>query len=114
MRIKRFYEQDENLEFTEQTKLSPDTISEILKKIQEISAIFNEKKEELENITNTISTFKSNSTTSNTQIDDSYLYLQEISKKLSDALDRLDEVHKNLTSYEESGEKFLVSNDKKK
>jgi methyl-accepting chemotaxis protein len=107
MRIKRFYEQDENQEFDENTKLSPDTISEILKKIEEITAIFAEKKEELENMTDTVSNFKSNSTKANTQIDDSLLYLQEISKKMKDSVQRLDDVHKNLTDYNESGEKFL-------
>jgi methyl-accepting chemotaxis protein len=107
MRIKRFYEQDENQEFDENTKLSPDTISEILKKIEEITAIFAEKKEELENMTDTVSNFKSNSTKANTQIDDSLLYLQEISQKMKDSVQRLDDVHKNLTDYNESGEKFL-------
>jgi methyl-accepting chemotaxis protein len=107
MRIKRFYEQDENQEFDENTKLSPDTISEILKKIEEITAIFAEKKEELENMTDTVSNFKSNSTKANTQIDYSLLYLQEISQKMKDSVQRLDDVHKNLTDYNESGEKFL-------
>jgi methyl-accepting chemotaxis protein len=107
MKIKRFYEQDENQEFDEKTKLSPDTIAEILKKIEEISAIIDEKVEEVIDMTDTIANFKSSSAKANTQIDDSHLYLQEVSQKLKDSVDRLDDIHNNLKSYNESGEKFL-------
>lgn len=107
MRIKRFYEQDENQEFDETTKLAPDTIAKLLKKIEEISAILDEKSEDLENITDTIANFKSNSAKANNQIDDSYLYLQEVSQKLKDSVQRLDDIHTNLSNYNDSGEKLL-------
>jgi hypothetical protein len=107
MRIKRFYEQDENQEFEEKVKLAPETIDEILKKIEVFSALLDEKLEELEDITDTIANFKSNSTKANTQIDDSHLYLQEVSQKLKDSVNRLDDIHNNLKNYNESGEKYL-------
>jgi archaellum component FlaC len=115
MRIKRFFEADEisdadlsqTAQDTTANRISNDKVDEIMGEIKEISSVMDEKLEKIEKMINTLNRFKSKSSKSNTQIDDSYLYLQEIDEKVKDTISRLDDVYNLLSDYYESGENFL-------
>jgi hypothetical protein len=101
MKIKKFFEQDENL------SLSEDKIKEMIDKISEISSLIDNKKVDITSMLNSLSNLKSKSKKSNTQIDDSYLYLESISNKIDDIISTFDVINNNLNDYYESGERYL-------
>lgn len=101
MKIRKFYEAEEQLQ------LSNDTIVEMMDKIKEISENIDNNKKTILSISETLSNFLSNSKSSNNQIDDAHLNLKTIESKISDLIGLLDQVNKQLKDYNDSGEKFI-------
>jgi hypothetical protein len=87
--------------------ISNERVIEILDEISQISKVIDEGKSKINTILNELINFRSESTTSNDQIDDSVSNLEMSSDKLMDALTNLDTVSKNLNDYNESGRKYL-------
>lgn len=101
MKIKRFFEQEEKIQ------ISNDTVKDMLVKIQNMAKSLDENKKSISSIENTLGNFTSKSQASLTQIDSSRQDLQSVDTKLSDIVGILDEVIRKLTDYNDSGEKFL-------
>lgn len=100
MKIRRFYESSE-------MEMSNESIENIISKLTEITSSSENKMGELTDIIKSLSKFKSNSSNSNTQIDDSCLNLDLVDKKLSEVINLLDTVINNLNDYKDSGEKYI-------
>jgi hypothetical protein len=58
------------------------------------------------------SNYKSESSKGNDQIDDSIASLQYVKKDIEDVLDKLDNVVTNLKDYNQSGRKYLYTENK--
>lgn len=106
MRIKRFNEA------TEEVDISSDRIDEILTELKEAAAAFDDKNKLIESLENELNNYKSDSKKGNDQIDDSIFALQVIKKNISDSLDKIDTVVKNLQSYDDEGRKYLYTENK--
>lgn len=106
MRIKRFNEA------TEEVDISSDRIDEILTELKEVAATFDDKNKLVESLENELNNYKSDSKKGNDQIDDSIFALQVIKKNISDSLDKIDTVVKNLQSYDDEGRKYLYTENK--
>jgi chromosome segregation ATPase len=101
MRIKKFYEAQE------QILLSNETLNEMIDKIKEVSDSFDKNKKILNSLGETLSNFETNSKNSNSQLDDASLNLKTIQSKISDLMSLLDSTNNQLKDYYESGEKFI-------
>src|ERR1035437_3675256 len=93
--------------FESKDQLAPDRVSDIEKDMTQMSQVIKLKVEIVDSLLNELNDFKSDSKSSNDQIDDSIANLQLVRKNLSDSLDKLDNVVKNMNDYNESGSKFL-------
>ena len=106
MRIKRFNEA------TQEVDISSDRIDEILTDLKETAAAIEDKNKLIESLENELDNYKSDSQKGNDQIDDSIFALQVIKKNISDSLDKIDTVVKNLQSYDDEGRKYLYTENK--
>ena len=70
------------------------------------------KKAKLLQLENELDNYKSDSQKGNDQIDDSIFALQVIKKNITDSLDKIDTVVKNLQSYDDEGRKYLYTENK--
>ena len=68
---------------------------------------FDSKREKIESLHDELSNFKSRSTKSNDQIDDTVANLELVISKISDCINNLDTVSSELKDYDESGRKYL-------
>ena len=66
----------------------------------------------IESLENELDNYKSDSQKGNDQIDDSIFALQVIKKNITDSLDKIDTVVKNLQSYDDEGRKYLYTENK--
>lgn len=106
MRIKRFFESEE------QKDIATERVDEILKELKEFTAQLEDRNNMIEALTAELSNYKNLSTKSNDQIDDSIAALQIIKKNVDDSVDKLDTVVTNIQSYNESGRKYLYTENK--
>jgi septal ring factor EnvC (AmiA/AmiB activator) len=106
MRIKRFNEA------TQEVDISSDRIDEILTELKETAAAIEDKNKLIESLENELDNYKSDSQKGNDQIDDSIFALQVIKKNITDSLDKIDTVVKNLQSYDDEGRKYLYTENK--
>jgi methyl-accepting chemotaxis protein len=106
MRIKRFNEA------TQEVDISSDRIDEILIELKETAAAIEDKNKLIESLENELDNYKSDSQKGNDQIDDSIFALQVIKKNITDSLDKIDTVVKNLQSYDDEGRKYLYTENK--
>lgn len=106
MRIKRFNEA------TQEVDISSDRIDEILTGLKETAAAIEDKNKLIESLENELDNYKSDSQKGNDQIDDSIFALQVIKKNITDSLDKIDTVVKNLQSYDDEGRKYLYTENK--
>jgi len=106
MRIKRFFESEE------QKDIATERVDEILKDLKEFTAQLEDRNNMIEALTTELSNYKNLSTKSNDQIDDSISALQIIKKNVDDSVDKLDTVVTNIQSYNESGRKYLYTENK--
>jgi|DEB19_MinimDraft_2_1074335.scaffolds.fasta_scaffold02612_3 ABC-type transporter Mla subunit MlaD len=106
MRIKRFFESEE------QKDIATERVDEILKELKEFTAQLEDRNNMIEALTAELSNYKNISTKSNDQIDDSIAALQIIKKNVDDSVDKLDTVVTNIQSYNESGRKYLYTENK--
>ncbi len=106
MRIKRFNEANE------QVDISSDRVDEILTELKEMAAALDDKNKLVESLENELDNYKSDSQKGNDQIDDSLFALQVIKKNITDSLDKIDTVVKNLQSYDDEGRKYLYTENK--
>lgn len=106
MRIKRFFESEE------QKDIATERVDEILKDLKEFTAQLEDRNNMIEALTTELSNYKNLSTKSNDQIDDSIAALQIIKKNVDDSVDKLDTVVTNIQSYNESGRKYLYTENK--
>jgi septal ring factor EnvC (AmiA/AmiB activator) len=106
MRIKRFNEA------TQEVDISSDRIDEILTELKETAAVIEDKNKLIESLENELDNYKSDSQKGNDQIDDSIFALQVIKKNITDSLDKIDTVVKNLQSYDDEGRKYLYTENK--
>lgn len=100
MRIKRFLEA--NVE-----DISPEKVNDIIDLLSKMVKEFEYNREVLDKIVKDLENFKSDSSESNDQIDDSVINLDASKVKLQDMLSIIDSVVLNLKDYNESGRKFL-------
>lgn len=108
MKIKRFYESDQNFD------ISSERIGEILNELKEISSILDNKSKNIDSYLNELDNYKSNSMKGNDQIDDSIFAFQVVKKNLLDSTDKLDIIINNLINYNDNGRKYLYSDLEKK
>lgn len=106
MRIKRFYEDIEN------NDISKERVSEIIEDLKVHVSDVNIKKEYFESLLVELNNYKSKSTKSNDQIDDSIINLDLIVDDITSTIDNIDNVIKNLVNYIENGREFLYSEKK--
>jgi t-SNARE complex subunit (syntaxin) len=100
MRIKRFLEA--NVE-----DISPEKVNDIIDLLSKMAKEFEYNREVLDKVVKDLENFKSDSSESNDQIDDSVINLDASKVKLQDMLSSIDSVVLNLKDYNESGRKFL-------
>ena len=72
----------------------------------------NDKSKYVEALLNELNNYKSDSTKGNDQIDDSIAALQVIKKDADDSADKIDTVVNNLLDYNESGRKYMYTENK--
>jgi uncharacterized coiled-coil DUF342 family protein len=101
MRIKKFLEQEEVVE------ISNERVDEIISTMQVMNSSIEDHSKKLQSIANELMNFRSKSTTANNQIDDSNLTLEEIVSNLDDIASKLDAVVTALEDYKENGPRFL-------
>jgi len=105
MKIRRFNED-------EQVDISSERVNEIIEELKEFSDIMNDKSKYVEALLNELNNYKSDSTKGNDQIDDSIAALQVIKKDADDSADKIDTVVNNLLDYNESGRKYMYTENK--
>ena len=101
MRIRKFNES------SEVDDISNERVGEILESMKKISAFIDDKKDEIQSLTNELSKFKSNSNKSNDQIDDTVSTLESLKSKMDDLLSNIDSINSNLSDYTENGRRYL-------
>jgi predicted lactoylglutathione lyase len=106
MRIKRFYENIDNGD------ISKERTSEIIEDLRVHVSDINSKKEYFESILVELNNYKSKSTKSNDQIDDSIVNLDLIIDDFKSTIDNIDNVINNLVNYTENGREYLYSEKK--
>ena len=104
-RIKRFNE-------NEQIDISPERTNEIIDELKDMSSAIADKKKLAESIVGELESYKSDSSKSNDQIDDSIAALQLVIKDLETSGDKVDTTISNLQNYSEEGRKYLYSENK--
>lgn len=104
-RIKRFNE-------NEQIDISPERTNEIIDELKDMSSAIADKKKLAESIVGELESYKSDSSRSNDQIDDSIVALQLVIKDLETSGDKVDTAISNLQNYSEEGRKYLYSENK--
>jgi t-SNARE complex subunit (syntaxin) len=100
MKIKRFLEASVE-------DISPDKVNDIIDLLTKMVKEFEYNREVLDKVVKDLEGFKSDSSESNDQIDDSVINLDSSKVKLQDILSIIDSVVLNLKDYNESGRKFL-------
>jgi ABC-type transporter Mla subunit MlaD len=106
MRIKRFYENEE------QSELSVERVGEITDELDDFLAILNDKDKYIDSLITELNNYKNVSDKGNDQIDDSIAALELVKKDLSNAFDKLDTTLQNLKSYTDEGRKYLYTETK--
>lgn len=101
MKIRKFNEADE------QVDISSDRIAEIISELKEFASLVDSKGEIVEGISNELNNYKGASKNGNDQIDDSIANLQLIKKCVTECTDKIDNVIKNMSDYNENGRKYL-------
>jgi hypothetical protein len=104
-RIKRFNE-------NEQIDISPERTNEIIDELKDMSSAIADKKKLAESIVGELESYKSDSSRSNDQIDDSIVALQLVIKDLETSGDKVDTAISNIQNYSEEGRKYLYSENK--
>lgn len=105
MKIRRFNED-------EQVDISSERISEINEQLKDFSSIMLDKSKYIEALLNELNNYKSDSKKGNDQIDDSIAALQIIKKDIDDCNDKIDTVVNNLIDYNDSGRKYMYTENK--
>lgn len=93
MRIRKFYEQEEQL------RLSSETLNEMMTKLKDISDSFENNQKILKSLCATLSNFESNSKVSNTQLDDASVNLRTIDTMISNISSLLETANKQMKNY---------------
>ena len=106
MRIKRFYESEE------QSELSFERVGEITDELDDFLAILNDKDKYIDSLITELNNYKNVSDKGNDQIDDSIAALELVKKDLSNAFDKLDTTLQNFKSYTDEGRKYLYTETK--
>jgi ABC-type transporter Mla subunit MlaD len=104
MKIRRFNE-------GEQVEISSERVTEIIEQLKELTSIMDDKSKSVESLLNELDNFKSDSKRGNDQIDDSIVALQVIKKDIDDCVDKIDTTINNLSDYNDSGRKFLYTDE---
>lgn len=105
MKIKRFNED-------EQVDISSERVEEILTELRDFASTMNDKSKSVEALLNELGNFQSQSKKGNDQIDDSIASLQVIKKDVDDCIDKIDTVVNNLSDYNDTGRKYLYTENK--
>ena len=71
-----------------------------------------DKSKSVESLLNELNNFKSDSKKGNDQIDDSIAALQVIKKDVDDSKDKIDTVVNNLMDYNDTGRKYMYTENK--
>jgi ABC-type transporter Mla subunit MlaD len=101
MKIRRFNE-DEQVDIS----------SEIIEELKDFASIMDDKSKSVESLLNELNNFKSDSKKGNDQIDDSISALQVIKKDVDDSKDKIDTVVNNLMDYNDTGRKYMYTENK--
>ena len=105
MKIKRFNEDD-------QVDISSERIEEVLSELRDFASSMNDKSKSVEALLNELGNFQSQSKKGNDQIDDSIASLQVIKRDVDDCIDKIDTVVNNLSDYNDTGRKYLYTENK--
>lgn len=106
MRIKRFYEGDE------QSELPFERVGEITDELDDFLAILNDKDKYIDSLITELNNYKNISDKGNDQIDDSIASLELVKADLSNAFVKLNTTLENLKSYADGGRKYLYTETK--
>lgn len=93
MRIRKFYEQEEQL------RLSSETLNEMMTKLKDVSDSFEKNQKILKSLCTTLSNFESPSKVKNTQLDEASLNLRTIDTMITDISTLLETANKQLKNY---------------
>lgn len=102
MKIKRFNEDINN-------DISKDRVSEIIEDLRVHVSDINSKKDIFETLLIELANFKSKSTDSNDQIDDSIVNMDLVVEELKSSIDNIDTVINNLINFVENGREYLYT-----
>lgn len=101
MKILKFNESD-NL-----SELSNDKVAEIIEHVSNFISDFNDKISLIEELSNDINSFKSQSKNSNDQIDNTKINLDILKSKLEDLIQISDNISIDLKDYNDNGRQYL-------
>jgi predicted nucleic acid-binding Zn-ribbon protein len=105
MKIRRFYE-------SESIDISPERVGEMIEELKDFLSNIEEKNKLIESMSSELENYKNQSKKGNDQIDDSIAAFQVIKKNLDDSIDKIDTVVNNLLDYNDSGRKYLYTENK--
>ncbi len=105
MKIKRFNE-------AEQVDISSERVNEMIEELKDFASIMSDKSKYIESLLNELNNYKSESTKGNDQIDDSIAALQIVKKNTDDCSDKIDTIVNNFLDYNESGRKYMYTENK--
>lgn len=105
MKIRRFYE-SENID------ISPERVGEMIEELKDFLSDIENKNKLIESMSSELENYKNQSKKGNDQIDDSIAAFQVIKKNLDDSIDKIDTVVNNLLDYNDSGRKYLYTENK--
>ena len=105
MKIRRFNE-------GEQVDISSERINEVLDELKDFTSLMDEKSKYVESLLNELNNCKSESKKGNDQIDDSIAALQVMKKDIDDCVDKIDTTINNLSDYNDSGRKYMYTENK--
>jgi hypothetical protein len=106
MKIKRFNE-------SEEVTISNKSVQDLVKRLGEFSSQISENLKMVESLHNELNNYKSLSTKSNNQIDDSISLSQLLQTSINDCKDYADKIIENLNSYTQEGSQYLYTKSKK-
>ena len=84
----------------------------MIEQLKELTSIMDDKSKSVESLLNELNNYKSDSKKGNDQIDDSIAALQVIKKDVDDSKDKIDTVVNNLMDYNDTGRKYLYTENK--
>lgn len=105
MKIKKFFESSQI------DDISKERVDEIIIELTSLMTEFNNSREDLVSFSSELGRYRSKSSKTNDQIDDSSITLDDVVSKLDSIISSVDVVISNLNDYNSNGRKYLYGSD---